>query len=226
VSIEWRVPSGFPIEDENVSVVCLGSFNPAIFQPKWLRQESLATEAQQLQAENDPQFAVTRDVAIVSVGESKLQVQAERMQVMGPATSMQQVHDLAHGILHKLLHSPVKAIGMNRHTHVRAPDLDAWHKVGHRLVPKPIWLDFMEDPGMQSVSVKGVRSSTAAKGGSLTVTVAPSAVVTPGIYITVNEHYQIQDESAENALLRLEEWASIQAHARHMAVELINKCLI
>jgi hypothetical protein len=179
----------------------------------------LATDAETLAA---PEL-MTPDFAIVNLGLIRLEVQIQRLQIVAPASSSSRVRELASGVLETLEHLPVNAIGMNRHTHFRAPNDLAWHAVGNKLVPKSIWSDMMDSPGMKSVSVDGKRPGQSS--GGVTVAVQPSERVRPGVLITVNEHHQIASNQTTDVIQNLTNWDEIQRYARDFGEELLKRCL-
>jgi len=208
----------FTIADERASLVLLGSFNPGIFHPEWLRRVSLATASE---TTKNPEL-MTAELTIVPVADLRVEVQLTRLQITGPAASAARIHELAQGILERLEHVPVSALGMNRHTHYQAPDEATWHAVGHTLVPKALWQELVEDPRTKSVIVQGKRA-----GGSATnvfITVEPSSQVVPGVHINVNEHHDIDPHLASVALEHMGQWTDAQSWSRRMGEELLSKC--
>ena len=208
----------FTIVDERASLVLLGSFNPGIFHPEWLRRVSLATAGE---TTKNPEL-MTAELTIVPVADLRIEVHLNRLQITGPAASATRIYELAQGTLERLEHVPVTALGMNRHTHFQAPDEATWHAVGHNLVPKPVWKNFLDDPRTKSVTVQGKRD-----GGTATmiyITVEPSAQVVPGVHISVNEHHMIDPHLASVAVEHMAEWQDAQGWSRRMGEELLTKC--
>ena len=54
--------------------------------------------------------------------------------------------DLVVGIFERLRYTPVSRMGINRDVHVRMASEDAWHHLGHRLVPPDMWDSFLKKP--------------------------------------------------------------------------------
>jgi hypothetical protein len=214
----FRPMGSFTIVDERASLVLLGSFNPGIFHPEWLRRVNLATAGE---TTKNPEL-ITAELAILPVADLRVEVHLNRLQITGPAASATRMHELAQGTLERLEHVPVTALGMNRHTHFQAPDEATWHAVGHTLVPKAVWKNFLDDPRTKSVTVQGKRAASTAT--MVFITVEPSSRVQPGVHINVNEHHDVEPHLASVALEHMAEWQDAQSWGRRMGEELLSKC--
>lgn len=101
------------------------------------------------------------------------------------------MRDLALGTFRILRHTPITKMGINRDFHFRMPSEEAWHAIGHRLAPKDAWKDVLLEPGMASLSMQGRRPDQ--HQGAINVKVEPSNRVKPGVFISVNDHYEPTD---------------------------------
>ena len=72
--------------------------------------------------------------------------------------------------------------------------LDEWHAFGHAYAPKDAWNPLMVSPGMRTLVIEGKREGS--RADRLQVKLEPSTKVPTGVYIAVNEHYEVQ--SAED----------------------------
>ena len=173
---------------EGVSIVLVGSFNPAIFHPAWFAREKLI---QREEAERADLRIVSPEVSVFSIGWLGLEVTLDRF--AASTTQIQHIEplrDLVLGTFGLLRHTPVKQIGINRLAHYRSPSEEEWHKLGHHLAPKEPWVGLLEKPGMRQVSMLGQRPDQ--YRGRITVTVEPSLKMKPafGVYFVVNDHYE------------------------------------
>jgi hypothetical protein len=82
-------------------------------------------------------------------------------------------------------------MGLNRDCHFRMPSEEAWHVFGHRLTPKEPWAGILTEPGMRSLTMEGVRPDNLK--GYIRVRVEPSVQVHPGVFININDHYEVKD---------------------------------
>jgi len=173
-------------EIEGASIVLIGSFNPAIFQPRWLGSQQLIRPEE---AEHAKITVIQAEVADFSTEWFQLQVLQNRFQVASAdPRQYSPLRDLAAAVFTILPHTPVKLLGLNRQFHFRMPSSDAWHGLGHLLAPKEPWDAILEAPGLRSMLMEGRRSE--AKGGTLRVKVEPSAKAEHGLYIEVNEEFK------------------------------------
>ena len=191
-------------EIEVVSVVLRGSFNPAIFTPAWfvlhgLLPASAATDAAELMVAHKQvtQFNFDWLELVVSIDQFRAEtVQAPHIRV----------HDLVVRVFKEHLnHTPLMAFGINRSVHFQAESLAARDQLGRTLAPTEPWGDWGQELGLDG-NHGGMTSLTMTQVGlegrhaedQINVKVEPSARIgdgRTGIYIQVNDHYDITDTS-------------------------------
>ncbi len=189
----------------NASVVLLGRFNPAIFTPAWFVLHELlpkpVADRHDLQVAHDQIVAFSTDWLRVEARPDRFQVETQQAPYI-------RLHDLVIRLFEEhLFHTPVRAFGINRDVHFRAPSRGAWNAVGRLIAPLSPWeglsdkLDLTgEQGGLSSLSMRQSDMSDRPPGGHLNVTVEPSSRVgggQTGIYVAVNDHYEINDESPQ-----------------------------
>ncbi len=108
------------------------------------------------------------------------------------------LQDLVLGVFSMLRHTPVTLMGINRDVHFRMDSPDAWHELGHRLVPPDNWSSFLNKPGMRAVVIQGLRPDD--RAGNIFIRVEPSVRVHPGVYIQQNDHFELGDASDDASL--------------------------
>jgi hypothetical protein len=176
-------------EIQSVSVVWLGDFNPKIFQPAWFAAEGLIRKQE---AEEANVEIIHPEVVSFALEWLTLQVTRERFFA---STSQEPyyevVRDLVLGTFRLLRHTPVHKMGINTDMHFRMGSEEAWHAFGHRLAPKDLWQGILENPGMRSLTMEGRRPDGCK--GYIRVKVEPSVRVHPGVYVNVNDHYEVAD---------------------------------
>jgi hypothetical protein len=182
-------------ESETASIVMIGSFNPMIFQPRWLGNQQI------IRAEEAASATITlinTEVADFSTEWFQLQVLHQRFQVISwDPRHYAPLRDLGSSIVNLLPHSPVTALGINRQFHFQMPSADAWHAIGHLLAPKEPWRDIIDSPSLRSMMMEGTRSEP--DSGLFRVKVEPSTKVQFGVNVEVNEEFKpsSRDEGAE-----------------------------
>lgn len=179
-------------EIEGISVVLLGAFNPVIFQPAWFASENLIRKQENETAKID---IVHREAVIFTTDWLKVEVTRERFVL---ATSQVQYYeplrDLALGTFRILHHTPIEKMGLNREFHFLMESEKEWHAIGDALAPKKLWSGVLESPGMMSIVMQGKRTDKMDKmKGAINVKVEPSPRVKPGVFIQVNDHYEVED---------------------------------
>jgi hypothetical protein len=206
------------LDSEEVSVVLRGQFNPAVFHPAWFA-------AAQLIRKQEAEAAVIKVIhptaAVFTVEWLQFNATQDRFQLSTTqAAYFEPIRDLMLGTL-ELIFAPLKAIGFNYHSHYRMSSEDAWHTVGHRLAPKEVWKGLLDEPGMLDITMEGKRPDK--RPGSINVKVQPSKKIVPGIYITVNDHYQlaleeelIRDVNEAKTILQ-KQWSPFMENARKIA---------
>jgi hypothetical protein len=208
-------------EFEAASIVMLGSFNPAIFQPRWLGAQGLI---RQEEAEGAKITLINTEVADFSTEWFQLQVLHERLQLLTQdPRQYAPLRDLASGSLELLSHTPITAMGMNRHFHFLMSSVDQWHAFGHTVAPKTIWDPMMDGAGLRTMVIEGRRKD--AEGGVLRIKIEPSAKVQPGVFIEVNEEFTVAEayRGAHWVSDRLNaNWDSLLEYSRNAAESLLS----
>jgi hypothetical protein len=178
-------------EYDGASIVMTGSFNPSIFQPRWLgSQQLIRTE----EAENAKITTIQGELADFSTEWFHLQVLQNRFQISSQdPRQYAPLRDLAGAMFAILPHTPVTALGLSRHFHFRMPSMDSWHGLGHLLAPKDYWNSIMEKPGLRSMVIEGRRKQ--ADGGLLFIKVEPSLRVEYGVYVEFHEEFKAPGDS-------------------------------
>ena len=179
---------------QSVNIVILGSLNPAIFQPSWLASNKLIKYSE---AENVQLEIVHPQIAKFSTEWFLLNVSAGRFQV---ATTQEPYYeplrDLVIGIFSLLRHTPVTALGINQEFHYSIESEKKWHKIGDSLAPKTPWESVLSTPRMLNIIMKGERSDD--YKGYILAKIEPSPRETFGIFISVNDHYELPSDNSGN----------------------------
>lgn len=153
---------------QSLSIVFVGSFNPRIFHPTWFEREGLATPGEEAaglsesttKGKNEGPL-VTPDLSRCEIGqEITVECLTNRLSINAATTlGEQQLRSLAAGILAKLPHTPVTAVGINHSQAFDTRDQEEWHRVGDLLAPKEdVWKQVMEDrPGLVTLRIEDQR---------------------------------------------------------------------
>ena len=214
---------------DGVSIVAVGSFNPAIFQPLWFSKHKLIREEEA--AESKIQL-IHPSASVFSTDWFFLQAYPERFSLDSTDPSnWRALRDLAVGTFTILEHTPITSFGFNRMQHFPMPSEKEWHAFGHYFAPKPTWKKFLSEPGMLSLTVQGKREKCDAL--RVQVKVEPSLQCHPGVFLQVNQHYgpplgEIDPkERACDYLPKFlnaskDDWESFLEYTNGVAVQLFN----
>ena len=174
-------------------------FNPKIFHPAWFSNHELIGEHECNETNVE---VIHSDIALFSFEWMRLQVTRDRLDLSTTQEPFFEViRDLAMGTFQVLEHTPVTMFGINQQLHFKMENEEAWHNLGHKLAPKEDWLKVLKNPGMQRVSIKSARSDE--YKGNIIVTVEPSSKIKNGVYIGINDHYELDVEEGTSATPQL-----------------------
>lgn len=205
-------------KSERLSIVVVGQFNPAIVMPAWLEREGLVSKESASAAEVD---LIAPDVASFTVSSKQVQVLRERLTVStGDTREEDTLCDLVVGILDILSHTPTSQVGLNYEGHFLLSSESAWHGKGHLLAPKEPWADLLTKPGLMNVTMRDNSRSD----GHLDVSVGPSRIVTTGLAVTTNNHFELASGAAQDAIaLITREWRQSLQNSRRIASSLATE---
>jgi len=141
-----------PVSEE-LNIVLIGSFSPAIFHPEWFVRNALFGEDVLPTSKVE---AVTPDFTQFELKSLRLTCTTDRFTLSTTSEAYSEVLlDSITGILEILSDLSISAVGINNVGifHVRSEAY--WHKIGHTLAPKAlVWDELCEQPGMQSLSIR------------------------------------------------------------------------
>ena len=210
-------------EIEGASIVMIGSFNPSIFQPRWLGAQQLIRPEE---AETAKVTVIHAELTDFSTEWFQLQVLQNRFTVAtADPRQYGPLRDLAMAIFAILPHTPISVVGVNRLFHFKMSSIDAWHGLGHLLAPKEPWHAIMKESGLRSMLMQGRRVE--AGGGLLHVKIEPSTKFEHGLYVEVNEEFKppadLQSEGAQWVPACLaEHWDAFMEFAEKTAEQLLG----
>ncbi len=209
-------------EIENASVVVLGSFNPAIFQPAWFGAQGLITGEEVTAAKLG---MVHPEIAIFSTAWFSLQVTSDRFQIETVTPdSYPLLRDLVTGTFTILSQTPVARMGLNTRRHYRFDAEEKWHAVGHLLAPKEPWAGVLNAPGMRALVMWGQREGTAASKIEVRVESESHGRPDYRIFVATNHDYVLRGEGGTLHICELitAEWDDILAYGRTTAESLLR----
>lgn len=176
------------IKLESVTIVLRGNFNPTIFQPIWFSAQELLPEPSASTA--DIQL-IHPQISAFSMDGLEIQVTEDRFIASSSDASLYaSLRDLVVGTFTVLKHTPLRQLGLNWTAHLQARTEESWHRLGHILAPKDFWESVVRQPGMQSLTIRGVRPDS--YSGHVNVKVEPSVQIRPGVFVELNDHFELE----------------------------------
>ncbi|QTA80827.1 Uncharacterized protein dnl_31400 [Desulfonema limicola] len=212
-------------EIEGLVIVIRGNFNPIIFSPVWFASEKLIRKEEAEKAETQ---IVHPDVVSFNLDWLRLQVTRDMFLAETTKEPYEEVlRDLVLGTFKLLRHTPLKLMGINRAMHFRIDSMEKWHEIGHILAPKNIWNEILDKPGLKSLSIQESERRDGLKG-FIRVQVEPSSRVHPGIFISINDHYETKDAEktpgADEIINIIENnWEKSSKRSREITKKLLEK---
>lgn len=204
-------------ESEETAIVLVGPFNPDQYQPQWFAANGLIGHEEAKEIELD---AVSKAVTKFTIPSSSITVVVERNRfVVGAPVFLESAFDLVLNTFERVLPGQsLTSFGINRTVHFETGSMEIRNKVGYELAPLTPWGKFGDKiaainqendiarmGGMLSLHLKIPREKSEPKGGS-SVRVEPSSRLnTSGIFMLVNDHFDIEkdNQSAQSACTSL-----------------------
>ncbi len=207
-------------EIEGASIVLVGNFNPAIFQPSWLGTHGIVRAEE---AEASTVNLITSEVTSFSTEWLALQSTRDRFQVStSDVRYFDRLVEVVLSAFTLLEHTPVHKLGINRDMHFPA-SIEYRNRFAEILAPKVHWRRVFGEPLLETLIMQGRRENS--ESNLVRLTIQPSLRVPLGIYIGSNEHFEAQGEQTPQKILRLlaESWTNAQTYAKGVAEELLSQ---
>ena len=178
------------------SIVLLGQFNPSIFHPTWLQSNGIEV-GDEWKVE-----IVHPDISRFRFGDRFYTVDQNRFQVQTTVAPWVALLDITFMIFGEfLVHTPVRALGVNRDSHFCVKDEDTRLKIGRTLAPIGAWGNFGKkmEPGdgwvvggLQSLTMRSI-FETERFSKQVNAKIEPSGHILSnnGIYMQVNSHFTL-----------------------------------
>lgn len=193
----------FEAKRKRISIVLVGEFNPAMFQPEWFaRNDIISVEEASIAKDSDgAPLVVTPQITMFKTSMLDVRIEQKRFVVSSQKEPWDLVKDFVGKTFEKLSGMSIKAYGYNYDAHYYVGGAENLNSIGNCLAPKQYWGALFEDDVNCSESGNGLSSmkmlKTKADGnGRVTVMVEPSVHEKNGLFMTCNDHNDVlQDES-------------------------------
>jgi hypothetical protein len=196
------------------SVNLLGSFNPAIFQPRWFGSVGALTEAEVKLFED--RNAIKPDDLILTTEVAQLRLPdrfavvatREKVSITDHNPPFNWLRDFVECTFSALPHTPVRAAGLNREFHFPIEQREAWWRIGDILVPKEPWefffrgrltSDVERSGGVTTVTMRIYRTSKEWPG-YLDLRVFVSSLGERVLGVATNDHFDFLDSKKDGSI--------------------------
>jgi len=186
-------------ETSATSIVLIGNFNPVIFHPDWFKRMEILPEDLVDAAEI---VVIHPEITSFRADWLELKVEQGSFSVTTSEAPWIRLSDLVVRTFKEFLsHTPIKKMGINREIHFSTPSEEVRNAVGARLAPHEPWGEWAEHIEKRDGKIHGgmrtlvMEQSVRDDGlpGYIRTKVEPSNRITNGIFMQVNDHYQVEN---------------------------------
>ena len=192
-----------------VTLVLVGSFNPAILTPAWFALHGLLPEDA---AENAELSLAHPEISSFRSDWLSLEATSDHLSVDSSQAPYVRLRDLVVRLIREHLpHTPLRAIGINRYVHFTVSSAQRRDRIGRALAPTAAWGDWERELsldgklcGLKSLTMTGAAHSDRPEDDAITATIEPSTRVgnrLTGVYVRVNDHYTAAEGRDSNSQL-------------------------
>ena len=191
-------------EFTGASVVLVGNLNPAIFTPDWFLRHGLITSEEY---ETHTLDVVHSQITQFRTEWFELAVEPNKFNISTTQDPRIRICDITVRTFGELLpHTPLARLGINRQIHFRVGNETARDRLGWNLAPPDAWGEWApmlksgtgpKHGGLASITMQQ-RDVDDRPAGHVSATVQPSNLIPRplGVYVQVNDHYELADPSS------------------------------
>ena len=215
------------LQKETFSIVLIGVFNPAIFQPTWFSLKGLLRESETENAKIEvihPEVAryTISDWLSVDVTKSRCEFKTH----MEPYFDV--LKDVVSGSFKILKETPINAIGINNIFDISLSSPAQYYEFGKKLTPLDLWDDSIKDAKLLTLEILE-QESCDYNNLSRRIRITPSNPddrISNGVSININNHFIIKEKNALEAVSIIEKGPnSIRNHSRNIADKITTKVI-
>lgn len=193
--------SEFKPERKHCSIVMRGSFNPAMFQPEWFCRNGILSveEVDYARSQENSPIIITPQVSMFRTSQLEVKIEMDRFEVISDKEPHLIIKDFITKTLDNIGNYQITAYGINFAAHFHIEDKHVYQLIWDRLAPKKYWEKLLGDEvsgderksGLLTLDMKKERET-----GYTPVRFQPSFQIQPGVFISCNEHFNIDDEDS------------------------------
>lgn len=185
-----------------MSIVLLGDFQPAMFQPYWFKDNGIINESEfeAITSNSAGQMLLSNIITQFETGTTAFRIEQKRFQIIGKTEPFEKTIDSFRKIFESLSSITVTAYGINYYFHLKADSKKELEEIGKRLAPRSYWGSLFDDSVDSANSKSGLVSITMRKiesFGYLNLTIETSnRIDTGGIFMNFNFHHVKEDSNS------------------------------
>lgn len=188
----------------DLSIVLVGNFNPIIFRPEWFEKYEILSKDD---TEKTKIKVIHPEISSFQNGWLTLEVQANRFIASTTELPYVKLYDfVVKTFKEHLNHTPLSKLGINLAVHFSARDESNRNRIGKALAPRDPWgkwgalIDSGEGEqhgGLSNITMQ-IKNLDDRVKGSINITVQPSLKAHAGILVSVNDHYELSDDTRDS----------------------------
>lgn len=197
-------------ERAQYSIVLVGNFNPAMFQPEWFGKNDIISPEEIDVARNQKikdSLIVSPQLTLFKTSQLNIRVEQNRFEVIAEKDPLVSIIDFVSKTFNYLGGFDIKAFGFNFSAHYKIGDKETYQRIADNLAPKKFWKTLLKDEvtgidrksGLAAIQMQKTKENL---NGYYNVILQPSAFVHPGVFMSCNDHSEQQQDnySAEEAV--------------------------
>ncbi len=224
------------LREASGGVVVIGSFNPLIFQPEWLKVNEIIGSKEAEIARQLPTGVeiIHGQLVILNLASVRLEVNPGRFMVVTREAPLVLARDFALKCFRILSHTPVSQTGLNFGTVFRPRSRQAWDAFGDALAPKEPWRALLGEVGKKrSGGLTNMRMEESARtdgyAGMRSIALSIVDRVSMDTQLDYNDHYELRGDGSPEKMKELLEiledrWEVAEKDAKTITDSLRSLC--
>ena len=215
------------LQKETLSIVLVGVFNPAIFQPIWFSLKGLLRESE---TENAKIEVIHPEVARYTISDwfsvDVTKSRCEFKTYMEPYFDV--LKDVVSGSFQILKETPINAIGVNNIFDISLSSPEQYYKFGKELTPLDLWDDSLKDARLLTLEILEQESKdydNLSRRIRITPT-NPDDKISNGVSININNHFVVKESGILETISIIKNSPnSIRDYSKDIANKIITKVI-
>ena len=192
----------------STSIVLIGDFQPAMFQPFWFRMQDAISEEEYNYIVNSKKedMLITNNSVHFETGQFDIQITQNRFQIICKNKTSEIIIDFFKKIFDSLSSMPITAYGINFIFHIEAKDKREMKRIGQTLSPWKNWNPLLlEEDDNEGTGITSITATKQKDYGRTNLTISVSDEIKHGIKFSFNFHHLPQNMDQPFMMADIEE---------------------